>query len=78
MNINIYYQTSDLALATVISLYYPIDSIDRQNPQKIQFNFIRNQELDQLIENYWHGELKINPQVYFNQLKTLKSRIHGG
>lgn len=76
-NINDYYATSDLALATAISLSYPIEVIDRQNPTKAQFLFKRDSGLDQLIEAYWKGELKINPQTYFNQLKTLKARLYG-
>jgi len=71
-----YYSTSDLALATVISLYYPLDCIDRQNPTKAIFNFKREEGLDKLIETYWNGELKVNPIAYFNQLKTIKSRLY--
>lgn len=29
-----FYRTSDLTLATVISLFYPIEAIERQNPRK--------------------------------------------
>lgn len=71
------YSTSDLALATTISLFYPVEALDRQNPHKAQFLFKRNEELDQLIEAYWKGELKVNPAAYFQQLKIIKSRLYG-
>ncbi|RJQ35787.1 hypothetical protein C4559_06450 [Candidatus Microgenomates bacterium] len=72
-----YYSTSDLALATAISLWYPIEVIDKtQNLHKAQFLFKQNEQLDQLIEAYWRGELKVNPQAYFNALKMLKARLY--
>ena len=72
-----YYATSNLDLATVISLSYPLESIDKTNPYKAIFLFARDENLDQLIETYWRGELRINPITYFNQLKILKARLYG-
>ncbi len=71
-----YYSTSDLALATAISLWYPIDAIDRQNPRKAIFLFKRDEKFDELIEVYWKRELKVEPQTYFNQLKAIKARLY--
>jgi len=76
--INQYYSTSDLALAALISLSYPLEVIDKtQNPYKALFLFKRGEQLDQLIESYWKGEIKVNPQVYFNALKNIKARLYG-
>jgi len=72
-----YYATSDLSLATTISLWYPIDTIDRTNPRKATFLFKRDEKLDELLESYWRRELKIEPQAYFNQLKAVKARLYG-
>lgn len=79
LRVNDYWATSDLALATAISLFYPIEVIDRTtNPRKAQFLFKREGEnLDQLIEAYWKNELKVSPLVYFNQLKIIKARLYG-
>lgn len=77
LKLNDYYPTSDLALATAISLYYPLEVVDRTNPYKAQFLFKRDESLDQFIESYWRGELKVNPATYFNQLKIVKSRLYG-
>ncbi len=70
------YRTNDLALATLISLYYPIEAIDHENPRKAFFLFLRNTKLDQLVEGYWRGEIKVEPQSYFNELRQIKSRIY--
>lgn len=74
---NNFYRTADLALATAISLFYPIEAVDRQNPHKAQFLFKRDTQLDELIENYWRGELKVEPQAYFNALRVIKARLYG-
>lgn len=76
LSTNDYYSTSDLALATVISLSYPIEVIDRTNPTKAEFLFKRDEGLDKLVESYWRRELKIEPQAYFNQLKAIKARLY--
>lgn len=76
LSTNDIYSSSDLALVTTISLFYPVEAIDRRNPSKAQFIFKRDEQLDQLIEAYWHGELKVNPASYFNQLKIIKTRLY--
>ncbi len=77
LNANNYYSTSDLALATALSLFYALETIDRTNPRKAQFLFKRDENLNQLIENFWRGQLKVNPIVYFNQKKMIKARLYG-
>lgn len=72
-----FYQTSDLALAAVIFLFYPLEAIGRQNPRKAQFLFKRNNQLDELVESYWREELKVEPQAYFNALRVIKARLYG-
>ena len=70
------YITSDLALATTISLQFPIQDIDRSNPRKAVFVFLRSTELENLVEGYFRNELKISPQTFFNQLRDIKSRLY--
>lgn len=73
---NSFYQTTDLALATAISLWYPIESLDKSNVRQSVFRFKREESLDQLVEAYWRGELQVEPQSYFNQLRVLKARLY--
>ena len=72
----VFYKTSDLALSAALSVYYPISSIDRDNPNKVYFIFQKDKNFDLIVERYWHGDLKIDPQTYFNSLKILKTRIY--
>ena len=71
------YTTTDLALATAISLFFPIEAIDKtSNSYKAQFLFRRSKELDQLVEAVWKNELKVPPLAYFSQLKNIKARLY--
>ena len=71
-----YYSTNDLSLATTISLWYPIEEIDRSNPRKAFFIFRKTPELEKLIDQYFRNEIKVSPQVYFNQLRVIKARLY--
>ena len=71
------YETSDLALITTLSLYFPIESVARDNTKKVLFVFSRTQELDDLMGKYWAGKLRVEPQAFFNQIKIIKTRIYG-
>ncbi|MFH1792135.1 MAG: DUF5659 domain-containing protein [Patescibacteria group bacterium] len=73
---NQYYSTTNLSLATLLSLFYPLWTIDKSNPQKSEFLFKRESGIDDLIESFWRRELKIEPLTYFNQLKLIKSRLY--
>lgn len=77
LRVDDYFSTSDLALAGAIALYFPLEAIDKtQNQYKAQFLFKRDRSLDKLVEAYWRGELKVEPQTYFNQLKNIKARLY--
>jgi hypothetical protein len=73
-----FYKTADLGLAATISLWYSLEDIDKQpDSRKAQFIFKRDDEIDRLIELYWRGELKVEPQAYFAQLRAIKARLYG-
>ena len=70
------YRTSDLALATTLSLFLPLNGLDRSNPRRIQFLFVKTIKLEALVQRYWEGTLKVEPQKFFNQLKIIKARLY--
>jgi hypothetical protein len=70
------YKTSDLALATVISLYFPIESIDSSDKRRVFFIFKKSQELNELVDSFWTRKVCVEPQQFFNQLKVIKTRIY--
>jgi hypothetical protein len=72
---NDFFKTQDLALAGVLSLSYPLEAIDFNNPPKAQFLFKRDEKIDELVHMYWRGELKVEPMAYFSQLRVIKTRL---
>lgn len=70
------YISSDMALVTTISLFFPIENINKINPKKVEFCFDKTTELLIFIEKYWHNEITVNPIEYFNQIKNVKRRLY--
>lgn len=72
------YSTSDLGTATLLSLYFPIHSIDTANPRKAVFYFNRSTDLNDILRQFWSKELLIEPLSFLSQLKIVKTRLYQG
>jgi hypothetical protein len=70
------YRTSDLALAAALALSYPLEAVDRHTPHGVQWVFRRDACLDELVAQYWRGELQVEPQAYAQQLRRLEAHVH--
>lgn len=77
LNENDFLKTQDLALASAIFLFFPLEAIDRTNTRKASFLFKREPGLDELIESYWRRELKVDPQSYYDAMRVIKGRLYG-
>lgn len=75
MEINEYYSTSDLNLATVISLSFPLDSIEKLTGNRKAFVFKKEKGMDQLIEAFWRRETKVEPLQFSDHRKMLIARM---
>lgn len=72
---NDYLTSHDLPLVAFISMWYPIESIDK-SMSRAEFVFKRNDDLDKLVQSYWKREIQVEPLAYFNQIKVIKSRLY--
>lgn len=70
------YQTSDLACAAALSLYVPIEDIDRSDRRRAYFIFPRTDELETILDDFQKRKLQVEPRAYFDQLKALKTRLY--
>lgn len=61
--------------ATILSLGFQLEAIDKSNPRKVEFCFPRSPQLDTVIQAYWAKQLQCEPQALFSNLKMLKNRI---
>lgn len=71
------FRTADLALTAALCVSgFVVGEIDKVSPQRSVFVFEDGEELREAVNQYWRKELRVEPQDYFNQLKTLKARIY--
>ena len=74
---NPYFITSDLNLTTVlVTSSFPLERFEKVQSKKAQFYFLRTEQLQQIVDQYWRSELRIEPQDLFHNLKSLKNRIY--
>jgi hypothetical protein len=70
------YHTSDLACAAAISLYVPLENVDRSDPRRAQFIFARTSRLEDIVSEFQKRQLSVEPRAYFDQIKALKTRLY--
>jgi transcriptional regulator with XRE-family HTH domain len=70
------FSTSDLCLATTLSMEFSIQSVDKTNPRKAYFVFIRNTDLERAIDSYYRGDIRVSPRHFFGQIRDIKSRLY--
>lgn len=76
MNKNNFFTTSELSLASVlVCLGYKLSLIEKHSP-KSSFIFERTEYLDETVQGFWSGELRVEPKSFFNCIKEVKSRLY--
>ena len=78
---NKFFQTSTLPLAAaIICLGISLDSVAQGQDSKTIFNFSRTEapNLDQIVQDFWRKELRIEPNAFWEAVRFLKGRLHGG
>jgi len=74
-----YYTTSDFCLAsTLVSKGFQVCGVDRSNPQRISFKFTNNQDLQNLVANFWDKQVFVSPIDFYYSQKQLKNIIYQG
>jgi galactose mutarotase-like enzyme len=74
------FETSDanLAAAIVATVGAPLVSLDRSDPGNILLGFNRDDVTDELVESYWNGQLRVEPQVFAAAQRYIARETHGG
>lgn len=74
---NDYLYTFDLgAAAALVSAGFQLALLDKANPRKVQFAFLREAVIDRALDDYWADQLQVNARTFFDNLKMLKNRIY--
>lgn len=72
-----YFKCSDFPLAvSLLCLGFQLEHIDRSNLKRAKFCFKKSDELDDAVNAFWHGQLKIEPKIFCMNQKVLKSQLY--
>ncbi len=71
-----FFKTSDFPLATAICVFGIAIEGMQQTDERQYFIFAKSDKLTDIVNRFWRGELLVEPQAYFNQLKVLKTRLY--
>lgn len=72
------FETYSLPIAaTLISLGFTLDSVEKTISRKSIFKFFSSIELEKTIQEYWKKSLRVEPTSHWEAIRFLKSRIYG-
>ena len=69
------YKTTDMALATVLSMNFPVRELINKNGRGT-FIFDNTDELQELVNAFWNKQIKVEPIALFDALKSIKNRLY--
>lgn len=70
------FETQDIYLATTLCLWFSLERMNNDNPKKIIFIFLKSDEIENVVDQYWKGNIAVDPQKLFMQYKILKNRMY--
>lgn len=74
-----YIEISDFSLVSVLvgCLGFPIVKMkeDLNERSKVIFVFLKTKEMEQAIDEFWAGSLRVEPKSYWSAIREIKSRI---
>jgi hypothetical protein len=69
--------TYDIGLsAALATIGYELIDLEKSNIKKVQFIFMRDAGIDNAINDYWNGNLKLDARTLFDNLKRVKNQIY--
>ncbi len=72
-----YLYTFDLgAAAALVSAGFQLALLDKTNPRKVQFAFLRQAGIERVVDDYWADRLEVKARSFFDNLKMLKNRLY--
>ena len=72
-----HFETQDFSLATTLhALGFPLELLNRENPNRVGFCFKQTDELNNTVELFWKDEIVLNPKTFYLNQKILKNRLY--
>lgn len=73
------FNTSDFVIAsTLICFGFNLVELDKSNKSRIIFSFEKNSKIEKTVKEFWENKLTVNPKLFFNAQKELKTRMYSG
>lgn len=70
-----YYSSSDLPLVVALSMHFPIEETNFDDPHRVNFYFRRSKKLEEIVKSYWDKSCMVDAASYFQELKAIKNRL---
>lgn len=71
------YSTSDMGCAAALmSCQHKLTHLDRSNPRKVLFIFLKKERIEEIANAYFSDTLTVKARRYFDSIKALKSRLY--
>jgi hypothetical protein len=72
-----YLETSEFVLAITLQYHnFELVRFKNQDSRRIIFCFKETDELKEAVNAFWRGELRVEPKLFYQNQKMLRSRIH--
>jgi len=72
-----YFISPDISLVSALTCCgYVVEEIDKQQPRRAVFHIRRDNAIEKYIQEYFADNLQVSALTFFNNLKTLKTRIY--
>lgn len=78
LNVDDYVNLYEFPLAlTLLCLGFNLEALNKEPDftQRVSFVFPKSSELEKTISEYWAGNLRIEPKLFWSKSRELKSRI---
>lgn len=74
---NNYFKTTDLNICSYLACFgYYISSTEKDKNNATTFYITRDENLDKLIEQYFSHQAKVDPIIFANNQRSIKSLIY--
>jgi len=74
---DIYWATFDLGCsAALVSKNFQLVYLNKENPKKVQFIFLKEVGIEKIINEYWANTLEVKAREFFDATKMIKSRLY--
>ena len=75
-----FFETADFDLAATIlaTIGTPLIGLDRSDPYQVKFLFNRKDIIDEFVDAYWRGDLRVEPVTFSLIRRYLSQRLSEG